>query len=321
MKENVKKSLLLLPFIGVSVNAWAVTDILKASSAFVGLKGGYQLSIDDTYGSSNPHSALIGIYGGVQFTETWSWDLGYQYHGESHASDTSVKADTTLFETALRYDFHLQDNINLYGRLGAAYWDLEKTMSGTESVTANGLSALTEIGASYQLTPNIHTTLGYQFINAIGDSKTGKYNSNSLLLSVSYHFKKRPPVTIAATPIPSLPPLKKTTLIVTGSAAQSENLNKVVSILKDYPQAKVEIIGHTDSIGTKVDNQKLSERRAAEVVKLLKTKGIKKAQISMRGEGETRPIATNMVKAGRAKNRRVEAIITPFKDQVVTEKK
>jgi OOP family OmpA-OmpF porin len=65
-------------------------------------------------------------------------------------------------------------------------------------------------------------------------------------------------------------------------------------------------IGHTDSIGTRAYNQRLSERRAAAVRAYLVGRGIPNDRIFTEGRGETQPVADNRTREGRAQNRRVE---------------
>ncbi|MFH1025502.1 MAG: OmpA family protein, partial [Nitrospirota bacterium] len=85
---------------------------------------------------------------------------------------------------------------------------------------------------------------------------------------------------------------------------------KAVEFVKKYPNSEVKIEGHTDSIGTKKYNQKLSERRAKAVQNYLIHKGAsKKTNISTVGYGESKPIASNKTAKGRAENRRAEIII------------
>lgn len=84
-------------------------------------------------------------------------------------------------------------------------------------------------------------------------------------------------------------------------------LDQAVDTLQRYPAVKVELDGHTDSIGTEAYNQKLSERRAQIVYEYLTSHGISADRITgVKGFGETQPIATNKTKEGRARNRRTE---------------
>ncbi|RMG76764.1 MAG: hypothetical protein D6707_11970 [Bacteroidetes bacterium] len=83
-------------------------------------------------------------------------------------------------------------------------------------------------------------------------------------------------------------------------------LNVLVKYLKTHPEKKIKITGHTDSKGNADFNLKLSIERAKSVAEYLMQQGIDKTRISYTGKGNTRPIADNTTKEGRAKNRRVE---------------
>lgn len=103
-------------------------------------------------------------------------------------------------------------------------------------------------------------------------------------------------------------PLNKTT--ITPLAARA--LDRNGAILKDNPQIKVEIGGHTDSAGLERVNQIISEKRALSAKKYLQDKfGIDENRLVLKGYGSTRPIADNQTEEGRAKNRRVEFRIIP----------
>ena len=86
-------------------------------------------------------------------------------------------------------------------------------------------------------------------------------------------------------------------------------LDGVVKTLKDNPDTKVVIEGHTDSIGGDAYNKKLSERRAEAVKRYLVRQGIDAGRIRTVGHGKTKPVADNGTEEGRAKNRRAEVVV------------
>ena len=82
-----------------------------------------------------------------------------------------------------------------------------------------------------------------------------------------------------------------------------------VTVLKNNPKIKVEIEGHTDSIGTAEYNLALSQKRADAVKNHLISEGIGAERLQAVGKGEADPIVSNELKEGRAKNRRVEFVV------------
>lgn len=88
-------------------------------------------------------------------------------------------------------------------------------------------------------------------------------------------------------------------------------LNDAATKLKEWGDIKVEVEGHTDSRGSDAYNLKLSLRRAESVRSYLVGRGIAEDRLSVKGYGESRPVADNGTPEGRFKNRRVE--IAPIK--------
>ena len=108
----------------------------------------------------------------------------------------------------------------------------------------------------------------------------------------------------------SVPPV----FFATGKArilAKSFGVLRLVSqTLKDNPWVKkIRIEGHTDSRGNDLFNLKLSQRRTESVRTFLIQEGVDAARLEALGYGETKPIASNRTRRGRAKNRRVEFVI------------
>lgn len=92
-------------------------------------------------------------------------------------------------------------------------------------------------------------------------------------------------------------------------APESEKiLTEIATLLKNNADWKLGVEGHTDNVGGKVANQKLSEQRAAAVVTWLTSNGVAKARLTSKGFGDSKPIADNATDEGKAKNRRVELV-------------
>jgi outer membrane protein OmpA-like peptidoglycan-associated protein len=89
-------------------------------------------------------------------------------------------------------------------------------------------------------------------------------------------------------------------------------LDQDAMILKDNPNIKVEIGGHTDAVGSEIARQKISEKRAESAKKYLMDKfNIPGDRMNIKAYGTQKPVADNKNKEGRAKNRRVEFRVIP----------
>ncbi|EJM85931.1 MULTISPECIES: OmpA family protein [unclassified Pseudomonas] len=83
-------------------------------------------------------------------------------------------------------------------------------------------------------------------------------------------------------------------------------LNNLAGSLKEFNQNQIEIVGYTDSTGSRQHNMDLSQRRAQSVATYLTSQGVSGANLSARGAGPDSPVASNADANGRAQNRRVE---------------
>lgn len=90
----------------------------------------------------------------------------------------------------------------------------------------------------------------------------------------------------------------------------TKELDELIIYLKQNPELKIQINGHTDYLGKAAYNQKLSEDRAKSVAGYLISKGISKKRITSKGYGESQPIDPNEPEDAQAKNRRVEFILS-----------
>ncbi len=88
-------------------------------------------------------------------------------------------------------------------------------------------------------------------------------------------------------------------------------LTKLANVMKEYPNTKIIVAGHTDNVGSDSSNLLLSERRAKAVSGYLASSGIPNSHFTTVWYGEAQPAASNETATGRAKNRRVTLAIVP----------
>lgn len=89
--------------------------------------------------------------------------------------------------------------------------------------------------------------------------------------------------------------------------AESGNIvEELYQMLKENPDLKIIVEGHTDNVGNSASNKSLSEQRSSNVKSALVAKGISVDRIKTVGYGQDKPIADNGTEVGKAKNRRVE---------------
>ncbi|RMR23127.1 OmpA protein [Pseudomonas amygdali pv. ulmi] len=92
-------------------------------------------------------------------------------------------------------------------------------------------------------------------------------------------------------------------------------LNNLANSLKQFNQNNIEIVGYTDSTGSRQHNMDLSQQRAQSVATYLTSQGFDQSHLSVRGAGPDQPIASNADVNGRAQNRRVEVNLKPIPGQ------
>lgn len=167
----------------------------------------------------------------------------------------------------------------------------------------------------------------YNFIvvgNFFDDIKT-EFDADGALLPYAYYYfddfliKKIPPIL----PVPKEKEDLRDQVLKPGKVIQLKNiyfdfdkwdlhprsfieLNKLLGILKEHPNMKIEIHGHTDSIGSENYNLYLSRKRARSVIAFLTNQGIDPSRLTYEAFGYSKPVESNRSNAGRAKNRRVE---------------
>ncbi|KDO14046.1 membrane protein [Vibrio metoecus] len=288
--------------------------------------------LDDACQSGQPcdkDDTTLGAFVGYEANKWLSLEAGYDYLGKFTAAglaDEKVKAITL----APKLSLPLTEGIALYGKVGGAFVDYG---------SKDDYSYLGAAGLEFNTNHNVTMRLEYQNITDINNDIV-RASGESATLGVVYKFggsqepapvvEQRPaePAPVAEPVVEKVAVTKTFTFqhldsstFATASAelkpAMVKKLDKIVGYLNQYPQAKVEVVGHTDSTGSDAYKPKncLSVRAQA-VAKALEAQGIDASRISAKGLGESSPIASNTTAEGREKNRRVELVIPEFQYQV-----
>ncbi|RQW63978.1 OmpA family protein [Vibrio viridaestus] len=267
-----------------------------------------------------------GVFLGYDLNEYLGIEAGYDYLGKVSAA--GIDDDTVnAFTIAPKFSLPLSDQFSAYLKAGGAYVDFG---------SKDDMSYLGAAGVQYMATKNLAVRLEYQKLTDI-NTDVVKANNNLATIGVSYKFggaEEEPQPVVQAEPVKAEPtpePPKPVTHVykkdlsasssfALNSAQLTESaksdLQEVIGLLTEYPQADVVITGHTDSTGSKQYNQVLSERRANSVADFLTENGIQTSRISTKGMGELQPVASNDTREGREKNRRVEIVVPEFEYKV-----
>jgi outer membrane protein OmpA-like peptidoglycan-associated protein len=93
--------------------------------------------------------------------------------------------------------------------------------------------------------------------------------------------------------------------------AGARTLSGVAMVVAEFDKTRLDVVGHTDSTGSRDLNMRLSQQRADSVANQLIASGVDGSRIDTRGVGPDQPVASNSTEAGKAQNRRVTITLTP----------
>ena len=272
-------------------------------------------------------SVALGLLGGYEFLDWFALEAGYDHLGDFNVdgiSDDSISAWTL----APKFTWHFSESAGLYAKVGAARVDYgsadDTTFMGAlgfEFFTESPLSVrleyqqLTDVGGDWTDARAHSATIGfvYQF-GASEQAAPEPYVAEEIVVEEVVEEVVVMPVvkTFGAKVIDS------GAFELNSSELKAESLpvlDELVIFMKQFPQSTVEVTGYTDSSGAADYNQKLSEKRAQSAADVLVEQGIDRSRITVMGEGENNPVASNDTPQGRVKNRRVEIIVPAFEYQ------
>ncbi len=320
---------------------------------FFGGKFGFNSSdVEGTPSASRETAATVGIEQG------YNWQMGSFLVGGDFFADFNQKKDRTNVSSRLgsnAFGLDLKLGMPVAQGQGLPYVKLGwARVTGTGTFVPAGTFQKEDgvhwgIGYEHKLTPSwsIATELtGYEVDNA-----GSEFDNKNLTIGLNYYFGHvAAPVPAPAPKVVAPPPapkpvakpvpqpkeswkvmLEEKPVTIEGAnfefdsaklrPSAQQRLKEVVNFAGNYKDSRLDVSGHTDSIGSDAYNQKLSEKRAAAVKQFLVEHGVASGRIDTVGYGEAKPIADNKTAEGRAQNRRVEirSVIVEEKKVRVTE--
>ncbi len=259
--------------------------------------------------SSSSSSESDGSAGGDEFQLSTS-DTAGQAHGD-HPSEivaTATHAAMRLFVVDPETGPSSGVVIKLTAPDGQAYYTGETDSQGYAET-------LVPAGQRYDLE---YLSLGRRSTRAHVDVPAGP--NQDIRLTLRHRQWRRAPVAALTMPDEAqpMPPAEPEGLVLEGilfdsgaatiQAESNPRLDRVVEYMTHMPSVRIRISGHTDNVGNPRTNQALSESRAQAVRDYLVSHGIDGSRVEAVGYGDQRPVAPNDTEAGRAQNRRIEAV-------------
>lgn len=283
----------LIATIAASALAMGISAAAQADAhPYAGVGAGY------IYGDNSGNT--VGGQLGYHFNQDWSAELSY------YDTVSQNEADVTSLTGAYR----------LWGDQTQILALASLNNVNMESHSAdNGVALGLGIGVSHYITDQLEVRASVQSL-VWQDHDT---DLDALAtLALNYHFGTHQEAVAEPEPEKVAPAVVMTKTLhahfdVDKSkvrAADKAEIIPVADAMKNNPGSTATIVGHTDSTASEAYNQKLSERRAEAVKKVMVEQGVNPDAIETSGRGELEPVESNDTAAGRQANRRIEAVVT-----------
>ncbi len=247
-------------------------------------------------------------------------NLGYRFRekgGPIPGMNLKPIGNQIIASAALSYLLPAVDTKLIVEMFGSRPANRENT--GLEKRQASSAEVL--VGVKYDVTSNaaLHAGAGTELINGASSPDWRVYAGVNWAIGPAFDPSPAPPAPKTDSPAAPMQKAEERSVFNVNFDTGSDRvppdavaeLEKIAREVKSGAYTKIVIEGHTDSVGSEESNQKLSQRRAETVRKwLIDNAGIDSGKIEAVGYGEAQPVADNGNFQGRARNRRVEVVVT-----------
>lgn len=331
-----KKTLLITCAVASLLGVLNQSTVAAPLGSYLGAQVGQGNTHYDGHRQGPAHDKTLAgrVFAGYQFNESLGAEIGFSHFGNTEFRHINGNGHGSIDEYA--YDLvatigvPILDKADIYLKGGAAYIRALRhgNLSGASQV--GRVTPTFGIGANLNNYVNIPVFIEWNRIQGNGPIK----NADLVSLGLAVHFDRpayqepvvaeRGPATLTTqmegTGVEVVQEGEYTKLTIPSKISFDYNkatikpgfypaLDKIVSYLNDHPNTEAKLVGHTDSVGSRAFNQKLSERRAASVAQYLESHDVDQNRLKVSGRSKDQPVASNATEEGRAKNRRVEMIL------------
>ncbi|MEV3831482.1 porin OmpA [Aeromonas allosaccharophila] len=327
MKLKMAPTLIALALAAAGTTAQAAGDDWYGG---IGAGWAYAHNLDDVQGlDTDKDATALSMFGGYNFNDYYSAELGYLYAGKAGVDGSDFKTQGATLSGIARLP--LGDIFSVFAE-GGAYFNHVNGNGNSD----NGTAPLAGLGLTAKVSDLIDVQARYRYLWNLGDEqKTWESDMSVATLELVMHPNRTSYVAPVAAPAPEPVPepvlvdknfalssdvlfaFGKSTLKPEGVAALNTLYQQIVDVQPKDGSAVV--VGYTDRIGSDAYNQKLSEARARTVADFLVGKGLPAGKVAIEGRGEANPVTgtqCNSVK-GKAQlisclapDRRVEVRVT-----------
>lgn len=310
---------------------FAVMGACVLATSFANAQDGFYLGPSMSYYhldsgrsiSGHNESTLLGLNMGYRLDNNWAIEAGYGH--DIGGDDMEIGSLSALY-------WFGEDSKSWrpYAIGGYTYYDLDDD-NNLQQHEGHSDQLHLGVGMGKMITDHLELRGDVRALQKISGGNEGQTDV-AVNLALNYFFRDPaaaivPAVAAAAIPAPEpaaepapAPEMRTITVPIkvlfetdkdVVRAVYGDELQAVANAMKAHDDITLVLGGHTDSRGTAAYNQDLSERRVKNVkARIVKDYGIDPSRIEAIGYGESKPIATNMNAAGRAKNRRVVGEVT-----------
>ena len=321
MRRTLNKLWCWLGGVGLAVSLFV--PAVHAGEPFVGVNVGAAVPTEKFKKSVEPGGMIAPFVGYRLFTVGDTVAFSLQAQPQFSLFQTSIK--TRQSDVSSFFSFTAGPRISLLDEHLEAFFTAQGGYYTEMSGPVNGNDGGWNIagGLNYEFLRGTSAGLFLQRDDSSIRAARGTKHDLTFIsagLGIQHHFLPPPPVVAqAAPPPPPPPPLAppaKKKIVLRGVNFDFDKANirpdarpildEAINTLKEYKDITLSVEGHTDSVGTDAYNQTLSVRRAQAVADYLGKGGVAAARMTVKGFGESQPVASNDTDEGRAENRRVE---------------